>query len=94
MTVSEPPRVPAVTGVKVTFMVQLNPAARLTPQSFVCANSALATMLAMLSGPLPVLLNVTGSAALVVPVTWLPKVSEAGDKIAIGATPTPLSATD
>jgi hypothetical protein len=54
-------------GVKVTLMVHEAPAATLTPQLLVWLKSPLVLMLVTLSATFPVLLRVTGCAALVVP---------------------------
>lgn len=58
VTVSLPVRVPPAVGVKVTLMVQLEE--RDVPQLFVCAKSPLAEIPEMLSGALPVFVNLTG----------------------------------
>jgi hypothetical protein len=48
-------------------------------------------MLVMLSEPLPVLVRVRFWDGLVMPTVWLPKASELGDSVAVGAdTPVPL----
>jgi len=70
---SVPVRVPAAAGEKVTLMVQLAPPATLPPQLSVSANSEafvpLVATLEMIKAELPVLLNVSTCAALVVPTT-------------------------
>lgn len=48
-TLSVPLRAPVTAGVKVTLKWQVGPAAKLPPQSFVTANSALVVMLVRLS---------------------------------------------
>jgi hypothetical protein len=59
-------------GVKVTLMVQPAPAATELLQVFVCAKSPLATILAILRGPVPVLVKVTVCAVLVAPTVVPP----------------------
>src|SRR5664279_1611354 len=58
-------------------MLQFPPAATLAPQVFVCAKSPalvpVTTMLVIDRAAVPVLLSVTGWAALVVPTFWLAK---------------------
>jgi len=53
VSVSEPERVPATAGVKVTVITQLDPAARLEPHELLCEKSPEATMLEIRSGALP-----------------------------------------
>ena len=65
VTVIAPGRLPVTVGVKVTLMEQLAPAAREAPQVLVWAYGALATMLVMVSAPVPELVRVTDCAALV-----------------------------
>jgi hypothetical protein len=67
LTVSVPFRAPPAVGVKVTLIVQLEPAPRLAPQVFVCAKSPLAEMPAMFSVALPEFVSVICFPALVVP---------------------------
>jgi hypothetical protein len=47
----------------------------------------------MLTGPVPVLVRVTLCAELVVPTSWLPKVSDVGETLAVRETPVPLRLT-
>ena len=67
---------PAVVGVKVTPMVQLDPAASEPGQLFACAKSLpfapAIVMPAIVSAALPALASVTVWAALVVPTAWFP----------------------
>jgi hypothetical protein len=77
-------------GVKVTLMVQELPAATLTLQLLVWPKSPITLMLVTVSAALPVLLRVTGCAALVVPTNWLPKVRLPGETSATGPVATPL----
>lgn len=62
----EPALLADVVGLKVTLIVQLNPAPTLAPQVLLCANSPVAAILLMLSAAPPELVNVTIFAALVV----------------------------
>jgi hypothetical protein len=73
VTVRVPVRAPVVVGVKVTFMVQFAPAAKvagLTGQALapvlVAAKSPEAAIELIVNGPTPVLVSFTGVAALVV----------------------------
>jgi hypothetical protein len=83
-------------GVKVTLIVQLEPAATLAPQLLVWPKSpALAPVNPMLlmvkTAPL-VFASVTPCAALLVPTFWLPNVSEPG--VSLGsAVPVPVKLT-
>ena len=65
-------RVPVAVGANFTLIVQLAPAARLLPQVYVSEKSPgfvpVRPMLVMLRLPVPVLVNVTFCAALVLPV--------------------------
>jgi hypothetical protein len=58
--VTLPVRLPVAVGVKVTLMVQFEPALKLLPQLLLCAKSPVTTIAVMESGALPVLLKVTG----------------------------------
>jgi hypothetical protein len=85
---------PLATGVKVTLMAQLAPAATLVPQLLLCAKSLgfvpASAMLVMLNAAVPELVNVTDRAVLVVPTAWLPKARVAVDSLAEGSsTPVP-----
>src|SRR5215472_658935 len=84
-----PVRVPVAAGVNVTLIAQDAPAATDVPQLFVCAKSLafvpITAILVMLSGALPVLLNITACAPLVVPTVWLAKVRLVGDRLTAGA---------
>lgn len=78
--------VPATVGLKVTFTVQLAPAARLAPQLWVRPNTLLLlTMLVMFKTALPVLVRVAVLAALVVPIFCAANDNEQGLHVAIGA---------
>ena len=66
VTVTEPLRAPATVGVNVTLMVQLADAASVAPHVLVCAKSPDATILAILSTPVPVFCSVSACAGLVV----------------------------
>ena len=82
------------------MIVQVPPAATELPHVFVCANSAASApeipMLVTLIAALPVLLRITGKAALVVLTVCEGNVSEAGERLATGfvlAAPVPSRAT-
>jgi len=64
------PAVPPAAGLNVTVIVQVPPAAiGVVGQVLVCANSVPGSVIAVIvSGALPVLVTVTGFAALTVPV--------------------------
>ena len=86
-------------GVKVTEMVQLEPAASAVPQVLVCvklvAPVPVKVMPVMVSGALPVLLSCEVCTALVMPLIEV-KLSVAGVTEAIGAgtgVPVPVSET-
>lgn len=93
LTVNVPLRIPADVGVKVTLIVHCPPGARLLPQLLVCAKSPLATMPDRLNAASPTLLRVSDCCALVVFTIWAANASEAGERLAIGATPVPLRET-
>ena len=95
-------RLPVAVGENVTLSVQVAPAASvlgLSGQVFVCAKSPalapLTPMLLIVNAAVPLLVSVTDFAALVVPTSWLPKLSDVGLSVTPGAgvTPVPLSAT-
>lgn len=81
----DPVRCPFVVGLKVTVTVQLAPAARLVPQVVVRAKSPVVAMLLMVKEAFPVLLRVTGCAALVVLTFCELNVRLPGDKDTAGA---------
>jgi hypothetical protein len=85
LTLRVPVRLPIAVGVKLTLIVHVDPPARLPPQLLVSAKSPLVVMLVMLSDAVPVLLNVTGFNALVVPSTWERKFRLVGDTLAFCA---------
>ena len=78
-------------------MVQLDPAARLEVQVFANTNeeasAPLTLMLIMVSGPPPVLVNVTDCDALDVPTAWSPYVRLTAESDTSGTTPVPVNAT-
>ena len=95
-------RLPVAEGENVTLIVQFAPAANvlgLSGQEFVWAKSPalipLTAILLIVSAAVPLLVSVTDLAALVVPTSWLPKLSDVGLSVTAGAgvTPVPLSAT-
>jgi len=63
---SVPLREPVAVGVNVTLIVQLDPAARLVPQVFVCAKSPVTVTPVIVRLAVPLLLRVTALAVLVV----------------------------
>lgn len=92
-------------GVNFTLMVQLTgvpgDACRVTPsQLFVSVKSPVGAMLMdgvlIVTGPVPVLVTVTVCAALIVPTTWLPNVSDGVDTLTVwvSAVPVPVRLTD
>lgn len=83
--VTVPYRLPSAVGVKVTDIVQAIPGATLDPQVLSWAKSPLTAMDVMLKAELPVLVRVTGWAALVLPTTWPTKVKLVGAKVTTGA---------
>jgi len=89
-TISVPLSAPVVVGVKVTLIVQLAIAASVVPHVLVWAKSPEAEMTMLDSVPVPVLVNDTVCAGLVVPVAWLAKVSVVGLTVATGC-PAPLT---
>jgi hypothetical protein len=82
LMMSVPVRVPAVVGVKVTLMVQVDPTASVLPQVLVCAKSPLMLIPVTVRLAVPELLNVTALAAVVEPTTSLPKERADFDKSA------------
>src|SRR6185437_10885739 len=93
-SVSAPEREPEAEGVNVTWMVQLAPGARLTPQSLASAKSPATEMLPSDKVPPPMLVSVTACAALESPCCWAANVRLAGASATPGiapATPLPLS---
>ena len=74
LMVKVPVRVPLALGAKVTFNVQVDPAATPFPQLSVSAKSPLAEMPMICKGAVPLLERVTVCGALVVPTLWLAKV--------------------
>jgi len=91
--VSDPVRAPPAVGLKVTEIVQLAPASTLVPQVLVWEKSPLAVIPEMDSEELPVLVRATDWEVLLFPDNWAEKVSEEGDKLAIGPAPVPLKLT-
>jgi hypothetical protein len=94
VTVSAPVRVPVAVGVKAKVKVQWAPAAKVAPQLFVCEKSPLMEMLETFNVASPLFVSVTFCVALLEFMRCSAKVSDAGDKAAIGATPVPARATD
>ena len=82
----------AAAGVKVTYTMQDEPAARVLPQAFVPVETAKSAglvpamvKLLMFSVTAPVLVRVALMGALVWPRTMLPKASGVGRRVAVGA---------
>jgi len=88
---------PLATGVKVTLMAQLAPAATLVPQLLLCAKSLgfvpPSPMLLTLNAALPVLLKVMVCEELATPTGWFPKLRLVGDRLTTGLVPVPERAT-
>ena len=92
--VTEPKRLPAAVGVKVTLMMQLAPAATLAPQVLVWAKSPLAATFVMFKMALPVLVRVTVWGVLVLPTACPVKVRLLGASMTTGASsPLPVKGT-
>ena len=81
LRVSDPVAGPAKVGAKDTLIVQLVPAARLFEQLLVSANPSLGEMLEKFSRLPPKFVILTGWELLEVPVSWVPKVKVAGEKL-------------
>ena len=92
--VTAPLTAPLACGVKVTLIVQLAPPSSEAGQLLVSAKGWLVAMLLMLRLALPVLVNVTVWAALVVATSCGPKLRlEVLSETAAGVMPVPLSDT-
>lgn len=85
MRVSVPGTAPVAVGVKVTFTVQEDDAARDVPQLSVSPYWVLATMLEKVIAEVPLLVMVIGCDALVVVSIWLLKVRDAGLTVRLDA---------
>ena len=71
------------------------PACRTAGQVFVCKKSPVLTMLVIFRSPLPLLVSVTVTGALLEPTLVSGKLIEVGVSVASGtATPFPLNETD
>jgi hypothetical protein len=93
--VTEPVRVPAAVGVKVTLMLQLPVlAAKELPQLLLCAKLVLfapvTPMFVMLNAALPVFMSVTDCDPLVVFNAWLAKITLELERLTAGAGVPPL----
>src|SRR5260370_418094 len=84
VTTRLPVRVPLLLGVKVTYMVHVEPAATPFPQLSVSAKSPVVAMLAICTGAVPLLVSVTVWDGLVVPAAWLLKVRLDGERATAG----------
>lgn len=87
--VSVPVCEPAEEGSKNTLMVQFTPTARLLVQPLLAPNCALAWMLEIVKGALPLLVSVMFSGRPVVPTNWPGKVKLLAERFAAGPRPTP-----
>ena len=93
---TEAVRLPLTAGVKLTLMVQPAPAETELPQLLVSAKSLafvpVIAMLEIVSAVLPVFVNETDDAPLVVPAPWLENVKPVGDSVTVpeAAVPVPL----
>src|SRR5258708_39286198 len=80
---------PVSTGVKVIFILQLPPAARVEPQLFVWTKSVLGIiempLVLMYKGASPMLLRVTVAGLLLVLTFWLPNETDIGLRLTLGA---------
>jgi len=87
---------PEPPGVNVTPMIQAALDAKLGRQLFVSAKPLLAAISPMFSARAPLLVSTTNIAGLVVPTSWVPKVTPATDRVAFGLAvrPTPFNGTD
>ena len=88
-----PPRDQTAVGLNVTLIVQDDPAATVVVQLLVCEKSPVAIMLLTVKLAVPVLVSVTGAAALVIPTNTPVKLRLPGDSVTAGATPVPLIGT-
>jgi hypothetical protein len=86
-----PLRIPAALGVKATWTVHPAPAAT-EAQSFVSLKSPAAVTLLTVSVLVPVLVNATACAAVVMPTVSLPKLMLDGVRLMPGDAPMPVSA--
>src|SRR6516162_3421870 len=94
LTDNVPVRLPCCLGANVTAIVQLARMAKLEPQVLVCPKSPVVAMLAIASIAVPLLVNVTDCAGLVVFTSCVPNAMLAGERVAFGPdiTPMPLNA--
>src|SRR5262249_52905143 len=85
-----PVRAKRAAGVNVTLMTQAPPGASAFPQVLVWAKSPVTVTPEMAKGILPVFVTVTACTALVVPTSWLLKLSAAGVTAAVATPPVPV----
>jgi hypothetical protein len=86
--VTAPVRVPSCVGVKVTLNLHLAPIPNELPQVLeLIAKSPVATMLLILSTPVPLLVIVTALPAEVFPTSVLANVNEVGESVTAGPVP-------
>jgi len=92
-TLREALRVPVAAGLKVTLIVQFEPAATLDSQVLVWVKSLAlvpeTVTLVTLKEALPVLVRITDWAELVLPTERLPKATLEGETLAAAAVPAP-----
>jgi len=92
-------RAEAAVGLKVTLIVQFEPAATLVAQVLVCEKSAAfvpeieTPVPVMFSVVAPLLVSVAVCAGLVVWTAWLPKFNDVGETEAAALVPVPVSET-
>ncbi len=78
---------PLATGENVTEIVQDAPAARVPAHVWVCENPEVGAMLESVRDAVPVFVSVMTWAALLVPLSCVPKVRLVGDSVTAGAAP-------
>lgn len=88
-----PPRDQAAVGLKVTVIVQDDPAATPAVQLLVCEKSPLAVTALTVKVAVPVLLTLTDCVALLFPTSTPLKLRLAGESRAAEATPVPVKGT-
>jgi len=90
VNVTVPFTLPVVFGASVTLMAQLAPAASVAPQLLVSAKFALAAILVIASGAVPLLVSVMSRGSLAEPSASLPKVRLFAEKATLGDPLLPL----
>jgi hypothetical protein len=91
-------RAPVAVGVNVTLIEQLAPPATLDPQVLVCKKSPafvpVTLTLETLKALLPVLVNVTDFAPLLVFMGWFPKLRLETERPTVGGVTAPIPESD